>query len=171
MEIGLSAITFYLASASSPVTVTAMDPEPMSRAEGEAVGASGAAAAATFRESTPQVGGAAEGGGGAEAGARRAQQRGDSSRPPAALLACPVFHRAGRPPDVRFGVPPLDIPACAQRHRKGRTPRHRRASLTKPSAVSAAAWGASARAIPRAIPASGLRARERRRGSERLSSA
>ncbi|XP_077625358.1 protein FAM177A1 isoform X3 [Crocuta crocuta] len=32
-----------------------MDPEPMSRAEGEAVGASGAAAAATFRESTPQM--------------------------------------------------------------------------------------------------------------------
>ncbi|GAB5572792.1 protein FAM177A1 [Prionailurus iriomotensis] len=31
-----------------------MDPEPLSRAEGEAVGASGAAAAATFRESTRQ---------------------------------------------------------------------------------------------------------------------
>lgn len=71
MEMGLSAITFYLASASSPVAVTTMDPEPLSRAEGEAVGASGAAAAATFRESTRQVGGAGEGGGGAEAGARR----------------------------------------------------------------------------------------------------
>ncbi|XP_030174800.1 protein FAM177A1 isoform X1 [Lynx canadensis] len=55
MEMGLSAITFYLASASSPVAVTAMDPEPLSRAEGEAVGASGAAAAATFRESTRQM--------------------------------------------------------------------------------------------------------------------
>lgn len=49
-----------------------MDPEPASRAEGgEAVAASGAAAAATFRESPPQVSGAAGRGGGAEAGARR----------------------------------------------------------------------------------------------------
>lgn len=71
MEVGLSAITFYLASASSPVAATTMDREPGSRAEGEAVAASGAAAAAAFRDSARQVG--EGGGGGAEAEAGRAQ--------------------------------------------------------------------------------------------------
>ncbi|XP_032199926.1 protein FAM177A1 isoform X5 [Mustela erminea] len=53
---GLSAMTFYLASASSPVAATTMDPEPATLAEGgEAVAASGAAAAATFRESAQQT--------------------------------------------------------------------------------------------------------------------
>lgn len=58
MEAGLSAIPFYLSSASSPVAATTMDREPVGRAgEGEAVAASGAAAAAAFKESAPQVGG------------------------------------------------------------------------------------------------------------------
>nr|XP_036881394.1 protein FAM177A1 isoform X1 [Manis javanica] len=57
MEAGLSAIPFYLSSASSPVAATTMDREPVGRAgEGEAVAASGAAAAAAFKESAPQVG-------------------------------------------------------------------------------------------------------------------
>ena len=65
MEAGLSAITLYLASASSPVVATTMDRKPVSLAEGgEAGAASGAAAAAPFRESAQQVGAAAE----AEAG-------------------------------------------------------------------------------------------------------
>lgn len=55
MEVGLSAFTLYLASASSPVAATAMDREPVSRAEGEAVAASGAAAAAAFRDSAQQM--------------------------------------------------------------------------------------------------------------------
>lgn len=59
MEVGFSAFTLYLASASSPVAATAMDREPVSRAEGEAVAASGAAAAAVFRDSAQQVGEAA----------------------------------------------------------------------------------------------------------------
>lgn len=61
MELGLSTITLYLASASSPVAATAMEREPASREEGEAVNASGAAAARPFRESAQQVGGAADG--------------------------------------------------------------------------------------------------------------
>ncbi|XP_047592469.1 protein FAM177A1 isoform X2 [Lutra lutra] len=53
---GLPAMTFYLASASSPVAATKMDPEPATLAEGGgAVAASGAAAAATFRESAQQM--------------------------------------------------------------------------------------------------------------------
>lgn len=72
MEVGLSAITFYLASTSSPVAATTMDRESVSRAEGEAAAASGAAAAAAFREPERQVGEAAEGGGGAAAEAGRA---------------------------------------------------------------------------------------------------
>ena len=67
MEVGLSAVTLYLASASSPVAATAMEREPANRAEGEAVNASGAAAVAVFRESAEQVGGAAQGCDGAEA--------------------------------------------------------------------------------------------------------
>lgn len=58
MDVGLSAITLYLASASSPVAASTMDPEPGSRAEeaGEAVAALGAAAAAALRDSARQVG-------------------------------------------------------------------------------------------------------------------
>ncbi|XP_043345931.1 protein FAM177A1 [Cervus elaphus] len=41
--------------ASSPVTATTMEREPANRAEGEAVNASGAAAAAVFRESAQQM--------------------------------------------------------------------------------------------------------------------
>ena len=67
MEVGLSAVTLYLASASSPVAATTMEREPANRAEGEAVNASGAAAAAVFRESAEQVGGAAQGCDSAEA--------------------------------------------------------------------------------------------------------
>lgn len=68
MEVSLSAITFYLASTSSPVATTTMDREPVSRAEGgEAVAASGTAAGTAFRESERQVGEAAERGGGAAA--------------------------------------------------------------------------------------------------------
>ncbi|XP_032727182.1 protein FAM177A1 isoform X4 [Lontra canadensis] len=53
---GLSAMTFYLASASSPVAATTMDPEPATLGEGgAAVAASEAAAAATFRESAQQM--------------------------------------------------------------------------------------------------------------------
>lgn len=59
MEVGLSATAFYLASASSPVAATTMDREPGSRAEGEAVAAAGAAAAAAFRDPARQVGEAA----------------------------------------------------------------------------------------------------------------
>lgn len=59
MEVGLSAITVYLASTGSPVAATTMDRESVNRAEGEAVSASGAAAAAAFRESERQVGEAA----------------------------------------------------------------------------------------------------------------
>ncbi|ELR59206.1 Protein FAM177A1 [Bos mutus] len=55
MELGLSAITLYLASASSPVAATTMEGEPASREEGEAVNASGAAAASAFRESAQQM--------------------------------------------------------------------------------------------------------------------
>ncbi|XP_016053936.1 PREDICTED: protein FAM177A1 [Miniopterus natalensis] len=56
MEVGLSAITVYLASASSPVAATTMDRELVSRAEGgEAVAASGAVAAAAVRDSAPQM--------------------------------------------------------------------------------------------------------------------
>ncbi|XP_004270013.1 protein FAM177A1 isoform X1 [Orcinus orca] len=56
MEAGLSAITLYLASAYSPVVATTMDRKPVSRAEGGEAGvASGAAAAAPFRESTQQM--------------------------------------------------------------------------------------------------------------------
>lgn len=55
MEVGLSAITFYLASTSSPVAATTMDRESVSRAEGEAAAASGAAAAAAFREPERQM--------------------------------------------------------------------------------------------------------------------
>ena len=61
MELGLSAITLYLASASSPVAATTMEQEPASREEAQAVNASGAAAASAFRESAQQVGGAADG--------------------------------------------------------------------------------------------------------------
>lgn len=59
MEVGLSAFTLYLASASSRVAASTMDREPVSRAEGEAVAASGAVAAAAVRDSAPQVGEAA----------------------------------------------------------------------------------------------------------------
>nr|KAF6499996.1 family with sequence similarity 177 member A1 [Molossus molossus] len=55
MEVGLSAITFYLASASSPVAATTMDREPGSCGEGEAGAASGAAAAAAFRDPARQT--------------------------------------------------------------------------------------------------------------------
>lgn len=83
MEVGLSAITFYLASTSSPVATTTMDREPVSRAEGgEAVAASGTAAATAFRESERQVGEAAEGGGGAAAEA-------GSTQPPPLRASCP----------------------------------------------------------------------------------
>lgn len=100
MEVGLSAITFYLASTSSPVAATTMDRESVSRAEGgEAAAASGAAAAAAFREPERQVGEAAEGGGGAAAEAGRAEP----SQLPFGLSA---FLREGRPPEVRFGVSP-----------------------------------------------------------------
>lgn len=85
MEAGLSAIPFYLASASSPVAATTMDREPVGRAgEGEAVAASGAAAAAAFKESAPQVGG----------GCGRESPASSPPRPPAALLACQAFLRA-----------------------------------------------------------------------------
>ncbi|XP_037007138.2 protein FAM177A1-like [Artibeus jamaicensis] len=51
MEVGLSAITFYLASASSPVVVTTMDLEPVSSSEGgEGVTVLGAAAVQAFRD-------------------------------------------------------------------------------------------------------------------------
>uniref|UniRef100_A0A287AMV6 Family with sequence similarity 177 member A1 n=2 Tax=Sus scrofa TaxID=9823 RepID=A0A287AMV6_PIG len=56
MEVGLSAVTLYLASASSPAAATMMDREPVNREEGgEAVGVSGAAAASAFRESSRQM--------------------------------------------------------------------------------------------------------------------
>nr|XP_010966154.1 PREDICTED: protein FAM177A1 [Camelus bactrianus] len=59
MEVGLSAITLYLASASSPVAATTMDREPGSGEEGgDAVAASGAAeaaAAAAFGKSARQM--------------------------------------------------------------------------------------------------------------------
>lgn len=81
MEVALSVTTFYLVS--SPVAATTMDPEPVSRAEGgEAVAASGAAAAAAFRESERQVG---------EAEAGRAQ-------PPLCLVCLLPFWPAGLPP-------------------------------------------------------------------------
>uniref|UniRef100_A0A2K6KUJ9 Family with sequence similarity 177 member A1 n=2 Tax=Rhinopithecus TaxID=542827 RepID=A0A2K6KUJ9_RHIBE len=54
MEVGLSAITLFLASASSPVVATTMDQEPVGRVEREAVAASGVAAAAAFGESAGQ---------------------------------------------------------------------------------------------------------------------
>ena len=112
MEVGLSAVTLYLASASSPAAATMMDREPVNREEGgEAVGVCGAAAASAFRESSRQVGGAAQGCRDAEAEARRAQ-------PPVCLvhpqlLACPAFLVAGRPPGVRFETPLRGIPASA----------------------------------------------------------
>ncbi|XP_007530299.1 protein FAM177A1 isoform X2 [Erinaceus europaeus] len=54
MEVGLSAIALYLASASSPAAATAM--EPVSRAEGgDAVAASGAAAVASLRDPARQM--------------------------------------------------------------------------------------------------------------------
>lgn len=62
MEVGLSAITLFLASASSPVVATTMDQEPVGRVEREAVAPSGVAAAAAFGESAGQVGGAADAG-------------------------------------------------------------------------------------------------------------
>nr|XP_039325082.1 protein FAM177A1 isoform X1 [Saimiri boliviensis boliviensis] len=56
MEVGLSAITLCSASASSPVVATTMEQEPVGRVErGEAVAASGAAAAAAFGESAGQM--------------------------------------------------------------------------------------------------------------------
>ncbi|XP_075388513.1 protein FAM177A1 isoform X2 [Tenrec ecaudatus] len=56
MEAGLSAITLYLASASSPVAATTMDREPGSGVEaGEADSCSGALAAAAFRDPARQV--------------------------------------------------------------------------------------------------------------------
>uniref|UniRef100_A0A2R8ZGU0 Signal recognition particle 54 n=1 Tax=Pan paniscus TaxID=9597 RepID=A0A2R8ZGU0_PANPA len=56
MEVGLPAITLFLTSASSPVVATTMDQEPVGRVErGEAVAASGAAAAAAFGESAGQM--------------------------------------------------------------------------------------------------------------------
>ncbi|XP_023083232.1 protein FAM177A1 isoform X3 [Piliocolobus tephrosceles] len=55
MEVGLSAITLFLASASSPVLATTMDQEPVGRVEREAVAASGVAAAAAFGESAGQT--------------------------------------------------------------------------------------------------------------------
>ncbi|XP_036307746.1 protein FAM177A1 [Pipistrellus kuhlii] len=56
MEVGLSAVTLYLASASGPEAAATMDREPGSRAEaGEAVAASGAAAAAAFRDPARQM--------------------------------------------------------------------------------------------------------------------
>uniref|UniRef100_A0A2K6KUJ7 Family with sequence similarity 177 member A1 n=1 Tax=Rhinopithecus bieti TaxID=61621 RepID=A0A2K6KUJ7_RHIBE len=55
MEVGLSAITLFLASASSPVVATTMDQEPVGRVEREAVAASGVAAAAAFGESAGQM--------------------------------------------------------------------------------------------------------------------
>ncbi|KAI2570958.1 family with sequence similarity 177 member A1 [Homo sapiens] len=55
MEVGLPAITLFLTSASSPVVATTMDQEPVGGVErGEAVAASGAAAAAAFGESAGQ---------------------------------------------------------------------------------------------------------------------
>uniref|UniRef100_A0A2K6AR10 Signal recognition particle 54 n=1 Tax=Macaca nemestrina TaxID=9545 RepID=A0A2K6AR10_MACNE len=54
MEVGLSAITLFLASASSPVVATTMDQEPVGRVEREAVAPSGVAAAAAFGESAGQ---------------------------------------------------------------------------------------------------------------------
>ncbi|KAM5326499.1 protein FAM177A1-like [Glossophaga mutica] len=51
MEVGLSAITFYLASTSSPVVVTTMDLEPVSSSKGgEGVTALGAAAIQAFKD-------------------------------------------------------------------------------------------------------------------------
>ncbi|KAM9645120.1 protein FAM177A1 isoform 1-T1 [Trichechus inunguis] len=56
MDVGLSAITLYLASASSPVAATTMDREPVSGVEGgEADAASGTAAASAFRDKARQM--------------------------------------------------------------------------------------------------------------------
>lgn len=56
MDVGLSSITFYLASANSPAAAATMDPERRSRAEGgDGAVASGAAAAAALRDSARQI--------------------------------------------------------------------------------------------------------------------
>lgn len=107
MEVGLSAITFYLASTGSPVAATTMDRESGSRAEGgEAGAASGAAAAAAFRESERQVGEAAD------VAAR--------TQPFLCLVSrssCPfgmsAFLREGCPPEVNVGVPPQYPRLCS----------------------------------------------------------
>ncbi|XP_012788911.2 protein FAM177A1-like [Sorex araneus] len=56
MDVGLSAITFYLASVNSPAAATSMDVECRSRADGgDRVAASGAAAAAALRHPVRQM--------------------------------------------------------------------------------------------------------------------
>ncbi|XP_006891608.1 PREDICTED: protein FAM177A1 [Elephantulus edwardii] len=56
MDVGLSAITFYLDNGSSPAVAKTMDREPVSAVQGgEAEAVSGAVAAAAFRDSTRQV--------------------------------------------------------------------------------------------------------------------
>nr|XP_012591965.1 protein FAM177A1 isoform X2 [Microcebus murinus] len=55
MAVSSPAIALCLASASSPVAAPTMDPEPVGRVEGGEVSASGAAAAAPFREPPRQM--------------------------------------------------------------------------------------------------------------------
>ena len=161
MEAGLSAITLYLASASSPVVATTMDRKPVSLAEGgEAGAASGAAAAAPFRESAQQVGAAAE----AEAG--RAQLP--------VCLACrlpfwparPSFEQAARRrcvPGLLFAVSPA--PSVGLREGADEPQSERRWAsppLTAPQTPG------RPRISRGEVAASGLRAREGRRVPGRL---
>lgn len=114
MEVGLSAISLYLAGASSPAAATTMEREPGSRAEaGEAVAASGAAAAAAFRDPARQVGEAPR-----EGRPRRGPGSAASSLPgPRLPGARPALLRAGRPRCPRRGSETL-----AWRRDPSRTP-------------------------------------------------
>lgn len=144
MEVSLSAVAFYLASASSPVAATTMDQEPGSRAEGgEAAPNSGAAAAAAFRESALQVGGR-PGGGGAEAEAGGAQ-------PPRCLV--------GRRPFGLPGLPPSRPPAGGAF--RGSSSRYPRLCSETP------AWGQGADASAAGGLSQALRWQRRRLGGGR----